>query len=116
MPYDASDVPYKRSTSRVHANEDVWVCWRCDGHDAISRVRDISVGGLSLEVSNRRAAVGQTATLDFLVQEGPIRVECVVRRVEIGHRLGFKFTAVTDAHRSHLAKLISRLRGYPLRP
>ena len=50
------------------------------------------------------------AKLEFLVQEGQIRADAVVRRAEPGGGLGMKFTAVSEEDRARLEALISRLR------
>ncbi len=101
--------PSRRLTARIRTPEGVWVFWRCNGRDETSRVRDLSLGGLFLETAETRT-VGSTAKLDFLVQEGQIRAEAVVRRIDRGGGLGLKFTAVQDQDRSHLAELMNRLR------
>ena len=54
--------------------------------------------------------MGSRATLDFLVQEGQIRVNAVVRRVESSRGLGLKFTAVSEEDRPRLSALMDRLR------
>jgi len=59
---------------------DVWVYWRCEGMDDVSRVGDLSVGGLFLSTPVP-PPVGAKAKLDFLVQEGQIRAEAVVRHM-----------------------------------
>lgn len=69
----------------------------------------MSLGGLFVETSQSRR-VGSTVKLDFLVQEGQIRADAVVRRVEPSNGLGLKFTAVTDEDCLPLAALMNRLR------
>ncbi len=100
----------RRRTSRVQAPDDVWVCWRCNGMDDVSRVRDLSAGGLFIAAPGPRP-VGMKAKLDFLVQEGQIRAEAIVRHIEPGDGLGLKFTAVTEQDSPHLAELLTRLRN-----
>jgi hypothetical protein len=51
------------------------------------------------------------AKLDFLVEEGQIRAEAIVRHSEPGNGLGLKFTAVTEQDSPHLAALLARLRN-----
>lgn len=99
----------RRHTSRVETPDGVWIYWRCNGRDNVSRVLDLSSGGLFLAAPGPRP-VGTKARLDFLVQEGQIRTEAVVRHVEPGNGLGFKFTAVTEQDSPHLASLLTRLR------
>lgn len=69
----------------------------------------MSFGGLFLETRTSKAP-GSTVQLEFLVQEGQIRAEAVVRRVEPGHGLALKFTAVSDQDSPRLAILLNRLR------
>jgi hypothetical protein len=100
----------RRHTSRVEASDDVWVCWRCNGRDDVSHVRDVSAGGLFIATKVRRP-LGMKAKLDFLVQEGQIRAEAIVRHIEPSHGLGLKFTTVAEQDWPHLAALLARLRS-----
>lgn len=93
----------------------MWVYWDCAGRADISRVRDISIGGLFLETPKPRA-VGITTKLHFLVQEGQIRAQAEVRHAKAGLGLGLKFTALSDEDRPHLAALMNRLRSFPRTP
>jgi hypothetical protein len=77
--------------------EGLSVYWRCDGLDDVSLVRDLSFGGLFIETSVA-VPVGAVATIDFLVQEGQIRAEAVVRHVKPTSGLGLKFTARQTTH------------------
>ena len=97
-------------TSRVEAPEDVWVYWRCEGHDDLSRIHNISLGGLFIETL-RRKAVGVSASLHFLVQEGQVRADAVVRHALPGTGVGLKFRAVRDEDRPHLAAMMTRIRA-----
>jgi hypothetical protein len=90
--------------------QEVWVCWNCNGRDDISRVRDLSLGGLFLE-TRRHRAVGVATKVDFLVSEGPIRADAIVRHVAAGRGLGLKFTSVTEQDRRKFAALMRRLRS-----
>jgi hypothetical protein len=69
----------------------------------------MSLGGLFVETPTSKG-LGSTVKLEFLVQEGQIRADAVVRRVEPGHGLALRFTAVIDEDRSRLATLMNRLR------
>lgn len=104
----------RRSLSRLQAPHDVWVCWQCNGFDDFSRVVDISPQGLFLESSRPKIAVGMPTKLDFLVEEGRIRADAVVRHVKRGSGLGLKFTAVSDPDSGRLKSLIARLARYTL--
>lgn len=103
--------PSRRSTSRINTPEGVWVYWRCNGRDETSRVGNLSLGGLFVE-TGKSGSVGSTVKLDFLVEEGQIRAEAIVRRAEPGHGLGLKFTAINDGDRSRMAALMNRIHGF----
>jgi hypothetical protein len=84
--------------------QDVWICWQCDGREDVSRVCDLSLGGLFLETSSSRA-IGTPTKVDFLVGEGQIRADAVVRHVVPGRGLGLKFTAVVEQDRRKFANV-----------
>jgi hypothetical protein len=99
----------RRMVSRVETGDDVWVYWSCCGTDDVSRVCDLSVGGLFLSTPSPRP-VGEKAKLDFLVREGQIRVEAVVRHLIPNGGVGLKFTAITDRDCPNLVALMNRVR------
>jgi hypothetical protein len=68
----------------------------------------LSLGGLFVETA-KPTAVGASVKLYFLVQEGQIGIEAVVRHVKSGG-LGLKFSAMGDADQKRLKALITRLR------
>jgi PilZ domain len=103
----------KRFSSRLETPRDVYVYWSSVGYEDTSRVRDLSSGGLFVQ-TRKSGSVGTKTNLHFLVEEGQIRAEAVVRRVEPGRGLGLKFTAVREEDRRRLAGLMKRLRGFGL--
>lgn len=103
----------RRSSSRIGTRGAVYVCWGSDAYDDTSEVRDLSSGGLFLQ-TRKSKAVGAKTSLDFLVEEGQIHAEAVVRHVKPGRGLGLKFTAVREEDRRHLADLMKRLRSFGL--
>jgi hypothetical protein len=100
----------RRLSSRVQIPDGVWACWRCDGAEDIARVSDLSVGGLFLSTPVPQP-VGVKAQLDFLVQEGNIRVEAEVRHLVPSGGLGLKFTAISDKDCPNLIALLNRIRS-----
>jgi hypothetical protein len=102
--------PSRRLNYRVAMSEELWVCWHSNGRDDISRVLDMSLGGLFLQTPALRK-IDTPTKLDFLVSEGQIRADAVVRHVSPGRGFGLKFTAVTDADRPRLTALLRRLRS-----
>lgn len=102
--------PSRRFTSRVETNGEVWVYWQCGMRVDVSRVRNVSAGGMFLE-SEKPLPTGQRANLHFLVQEGSIRADAEVRRSMPGEGLGLKFVAVEKECGPHLAELLARLHS-----
>ncbi len=103
--------PSRRFTSRVAAPADLWVFWNCKKHDGLSRVLDLSVGGLCLSIEkSERMAVGEKVHLNFLTPEGQIRTDAIVRNVR-PERLGLKFVPISEEDRAHLTALMTRLRN-----
>jgi len=66
------------------------------------------MGGLFVETEVARD-VDTAIRLDFLVQEGQIRAEAVVRHVKPGRGLGLKFTSLTEEDGPRLTALMTRL-------
>src|SRR5881296_47923 len=99
--------PSRRLTSRVPAPSDVWVYWRCHGREDVSRVRDMSMGGLFIETSETKEE-GFLARLDFLLQEGQFRAYSELRHASSGIGLWLKFTALSEQDRPKLAALLTR--------
>ncbi len=103
--------PSRRFTSRVAGPSDLWVFWNCKKHDGLSRVLDLSAGGLSVSIEkSERIAVGEKIRLNFLTPEGQIRADAVVRNVRPSG-LGLKFIAISEEDRAHLTALMTRLRN-----
>ena len=99
----------RRMTSRIETRGNVWVYWRCQGMDDVSGVCNLSPGGLFLSTPVS-PPLGAKAKLEFLVQEGQIRAEAVVRHLVPGGGLGLKFTAITDKDCPQLVALLNRIR------
>jgi hypothetical protein len=99
----------RRHASRVETPDGVWVYWGCGGRDETSRVWNLGPGGLFIEARGA-GSVGEKIKLDFLVQEGQIRAEGVVRHVHPDRGVGLKFTAVRNGDRPNLTSLLNRLR------
>jgi hypothetical protein len=100
----------RRFTSRVAGPSDLWVFWNRKNHDGLSRVLNLSVGGLCLSIDkSERIAVGEKVHLNFLTPEGQIRTDAIVRHIQ-PQRLGLKFIAIREEDRAHLTALMTRLR------
>lgn len=83
--------------------------WRSAGHEHLALVQNLSMGGLLIE-TDTPTVTGMSAQLHFLVQEGQIRADAVVRHAEPGRGVGLRFTALRNEDRQRLAELMKRLR------
>ena len=101
--------PCRRVSHRIAELMDLWVCWNCNGREDVSRALDLSIGGLFLKTRLHRT-IGTLIKIDFLVQEGQIRVDAVVKHEVRARGLGLKFTALTEQDRPRFAALIRRVR------
>ena len=70
----------------------------------------MSIGGLFIQTAKPKAE-NVLARLHFLVPEGQIRADAIVRHARPGIGLGLKFTALSEQDRPQLAALLMRLRG-----
>ena len=101
--------PCRRLATRIETHGEVWAYWQCGRREDVSRVRNVSTGGMFLEIE-QPLAKGQTANLHFLVQEGAIQADAVVRRFTPGEGLGLKFVAIEKDCGRQFAELLTRLR------
>ena len=107
--------PSRRRTPRILVDQDLWVYWESHSYRDVSRVRDLSPTGLFLETHSRRRE-GELVTLHFLVQEGRIRADAVVRHVAPGRGFGMKINSISTQDAPQLQKLIVRLQEKPFLP
>ena len=98
----------RRHHRRVETPEGVWAFWRCGRTEDTSRVRDLSVGGLFIE-TRKVCPVGATVELHFLVQDGEIRANAMVRYVKAGSGLGLQFETVRNEDQTRFARMVKRL-------
>lgn len=99
----------RRATPRAEVNEGVYVLWNFRGREDLSRVRDLGVGGLFIETRGLKD-LGAPVKVYFLVREGQIRADAVLRHVEPGQGLGLKFTAINDQDGQRFEALMKRVR------
>src|SRR5712664_2860130 len=102
--------PSRRLAARTAPPSDLWVYWHYERRGDLSRVHDLSIGGLLIEAPEA-IPVGETIELNFLVQEGHIGAKAVVRHLEPAFGLGLKFTAIRAEDRPRLAALLTRIRA-----
>ena len=99
---------YRRTTPRTEVDEGVYAFWSCNGPGDLSRVRNLNMGGIFIETGVTKD-VGASVELHFLVSEGQIHADAVVRHVEPGHGLGLKFTTLDERDRLRFGALMKRL-------
>jgi hypothetical protein len=106
--------PSRRRTSRIPISDSVWVYWESLSGSLrdISRVKDLSPSGLFIETRARKRE-GDLMNLHFLVQEGQIRAEAVVKHATGGRGLGMKINSVPTQDAPQLHRLLTRLREAP---
>jgi hypothetical protein len=61
--------------------------------------------------TKRRALLGGKTEIDFLVREGQIRAEAIVKHIDQGKGMGLKFTAVKESDHSVLVAVLNRLQS-----
>lgn len=99
---------YRRATPRTEADEGVYALWSSNGSNALSRVRNLNMGGIFIETPLPKEP-GASVDLHFLVDEGKIHANAVVRHAEPGHGLGLKFIAFDERDRLRFGALMKRL-------
>src|SRR3977135_2148090 len=80
----------RREALRVDTPEGVRVYWSCAGRSDVSRIRNLSFGGILIETHTPQS-VGAEAEIAFLVEEGQIRTKAVVRHVDGATGMGLQF-------------------------
>jgi hypothetical protein len=105
----------RRCESRIEISDGVWIIWRCGGREMVSTVQNISPGGLFVECTSPRP-FGATADVYFLVPEGKIAGEAVVKHSQTGRGIGLRFTRILETDHLRMAGLIKRLRNASPKP
>lgn len=77
----------------------------------VSKVKDLSPSGLFIETRAKKNE-GDLLNLHFLVQEGQIRAEAVVKHSTTGRGLGMKIKSLMAQDAPQLHRLLMRLREH----
>src|SRR5258708_12082347 len=93
--------PSRRLASRTVPPSDLWVYWHYERHGDLSRVHDLSIGGLLIETPEA-VPVGETIELNFLAQEGHIGAKPVFRNLEPPFDLSLNVTPLNTEERPPL--------------
>ena len=106
--------PSRRCEFRIEISDGVWIIWRCSDREMVSTVQNISPGGLFVECASPRP-FGARAEVHFLVPEGKIAGEAVVKHSQTGRGIGLRFTRILETDRMRMVGLIKRLRSASLK-
>ena len=99
-----------RRTPRVETSKGLWVAWRTDGSPSVSRVRDLSLGGVFIS-TRTPLAQGSSIKLLFSLPEGEMRIEGTVKYSNRSEGMGVEFTQMGAVDRARLRDLIRRLNA-----
>ena len=97
-----------RRSPRIAVSKGIWVSWRVDGPSSVSRVRDLSLGGVFI-LTTAQVLVGTVLHMLFALPEGEMRLQGVVRYAEADKGVGVEFTRVDTAEGARLRELLRRI-------
>ena len=98
----------KRRYSRVEIPKGMWVAWEGSGQRLVSRVFDLSLGGVFIPTLEP-PPVGTSIKLVFEMSGRDIRARAIVRRTVSGSGMGVEFVAMGYQERGILLRLLKGL-------
>ena len=98
-----------RRTARIAVSRGLWVAWQADGPRHVSRVRDLSAGGVFIQTTIG-IEIGKELEMLFALPEGETRVTGVVRYADSENGIGVEFTTMGSGDRLRVDQLIRRLK------
>jgi len=98
-----------RRSARVAVSRGLWVAWQADGTRHVSRVRDLSAGGVFIQTTVG-IAIGKELELLFALPEGETRVTGIVRYADGTNGIGVEFTTMGSGDRLRVDQLLRRLK------
>jgi hypothetical protein len=107
MPYE-NDGREKRLFPRVEQSKGVWVAWQGGGQRFVSRVFDLSGGGVFVPTSVL-PPVGSVVKLIFETSDGDIHARAIVRHTIVGRGMGLEFAAMDEDDLAHILQLLHEL-------
>lgn len=100
----------KRTLPRIALPKGMSVTWKGKGELVVSRVQDISAGGLSIAAPDP-APLGEELQLQFVVPAGEVIARAVVRHVRERQGMGVELVDLTPECRARLNHLVQKLLG-----
>ncbi|HKV03588.1 MAG TPA: PilZ domain-containing protein [Candidatus Acidoferrales bacterium] len=98
-----------RRSERIAVSQGMWVAWRASGPRSVSRVRDLSEGGVFI-FTDLRTPVGTAVELLFALPEGETRIHGIVRYADTNKGIGVEFKRMGSGDRARLQELLRRLK------
>jgi hypothetical protein len=98
----------KRRYSRVEMPKGMRVAWEGSGKRFVSRVFDLSLGGVFIPTPEP-PSVGTTVSLLFAISGRNIRARAIVRRSVTGSGMGVEFVAMGYEERAQLVRFLKGL-------
>jgi len=107
MPQEMVTRERRRST-RVELSKGVWVAWQGGGQRFVSRVFELSMGGVFIPTADQ-PQVGTVVKLIFEVPGGDVNAPAVVRHIVVGLGMGVEFAAMDEDDLAHIHQLLNEL-------
>jgi hypothetical protein len=98
----------KRRSPRVELPKGVWVAWQGGDQRFVSRVFDLSKGGVFIPTANL-PPVGTVVRLTFELPDGEVYAPAVVRHTVPGRGMGVEFAAAEDGDVVRIVQLLTEL-------
>ncbi|MGH9688984.1 MAG: PilZ domain-containing protein [Candidatus Acidiferrales bacterium] len=97
-----------RRDARIPVAQGIWVAWTSGVSRIVSKVRDLSAGGVFVSTRDP-IPVGTALQMLFSLPEGEIRVQGIVRFSAKDRGFGVEFTKMGPSDRARLLELLRRL-------
>ncbi len=97
-----------RRSARIAVPKGLWVAWQADRGRNVSRVRDLSAGGVFIHTP-LAVPIGTEIELLFALPEGETRIEGIVRYADAKNGIGVEFTTMGAGDRARVYELLRRL-------
>jgi hypothetical protein len=98
----------KRRSPRVELPKGMWVAWQGSDQRFVSRVSDLSIGGVFIPTENL-PPVGTLVRLTFELPEGEVYAPAIVRHTVVGRGMGVEFAAADDGDLVRILQLLTTL-------
>ena len=98
----------RRRFERITLPQGMNAAWYGGGDQQVSRVKNLCMGGMFLAVSHARV-IGTTLKLVFMVPNGIVQAEGIVRSVVPGEGMGVEFIKMGPQDQALLEALLTRL-------